>query len=121
VIARFRRAVIAFFVGSPTLPYAISGYPWPGLSKLAEESGEVIQVLGKIVGTGGEVEHWDGTNLRDRVSEELGDLCAAIHFFVDKNNLDRDMIVAQYSRKRQLFEQWHNADPIKRDADRTSR
>ena len=30
-------------------PYSIGSDVWPGLSKLAEESGEVVQVIGKIV------------------------------------------------------------------------
>lgn len=69
-------------------PYSIGSDAWPGLSKLIEECGETIQVAGKLMGTGGAVEHWDGSNLGDRLIEEIGDLQAAIEFFVETNDLD---------------------------------
>jgi NTP pyrophosphatase (non-canonical NTP hydrolase) len=69
-------------------PYAIGSETWPGLSKLVEECGEVLQVAGKLMGTGGQVEHWDGTDLRERMTEELADLLAAIDFLQYMNDLD---------------------------------
>lgn len=39
--------------------FAIGSPVWPGLSKLAEEAGETLQVVGKLMGTGGESAHWD--------------------------------------------------------------
>jgi NTP pyrophosphatase (non-canonical NTP hydrolase) len=61
-------------------PYSIGADKWNGLSKLIEECGEVIQVAGKIIGASGAEEHWDGSNLPQRLLEELGDLQAAIFF-----------------------------------------
>jgi NTP pyrophosphatase (non-canonical NTP hydrolase) len=61
-------------------PFSIGSDIWPGLSKLIEECGEVTQVVGKIIGAHPNVDHWDGTNLRERLQEELADLSAAICF-----------------------------------------
>lgn len=40
--------------------FSLGSRTWPGLSKLVEECGEVLQIAGKIMGTGGTVQHWDG-------------------------------------------------------------
>lgn len=96
-------------------PYSIGSSHWSGLSKLVEELGELQQVLGKILGTGGEVHHWDGTNLKDRLVEEMGDARAALTFFAD-HNLDIDSrrkIGAREVTKLALFNEWHDAgDPL---------
>ncbi len=91
----------------PAGPYSIGSSHWPGLSKLAEEAGEVLQVVGKILGTGGEAQHWDGSNLRDRLQEELADLTAAIVFVVEKNGLDVNALTSRTEEKLELFKQWH--------------
>lgn len=91
------------------LPFAIGGSNWPGLSKLIEECGEVLQVAGKLIATGGQPEHWDGSDLRERVVDELGDLLAALSF-VRKHALTdvEDVHVAIRSQaKYRLFLQWH--------------
>jgi NTP pyrophosphatase (non-canonical NTP hydrolase) len=80
---------------------------WPGLAKLIEECGEVIQVAGKIMATNGEVAHWDGTDLRDRLQEEIGDLVAAIGFVGEYNDLDLDTVEKRIDKKAELFEKWH--------------
>jgi NTP pyrophosphatase (non-canonical NTP hydrolase) len=89
--------------------FAIGSRTWPGLSKLVEECGEVLQVAGKIIATGGEPDHWDGTTLRQRLVDELGDLSAAIGFVVDQNldDLDRHQVEIRRDQKRRLFEDWH--------------
>lgn len=88
--------------------YSIGDRQWPGLGKLAEECGEVLQVVGKLVGTGGAVEHWDGgPPLDDRLEEELGDLLAAIRFVVEKNGLAAAEVEARAARKLDLFRSWH--------------
>ena len=40
--------------------FAIGDKKWPGISKLVEEAGEVTQVAGKLMGSGGDILHWDG-------------------------------------------------------------
>lgn len=88
-------------------PYSIGSDTWPGLSKLIEECGEVIQVAGKIIGTGGEPKHWDGSDLRDRLIEEVADLTAAIEFVTQACVFDWDEINDRAGAKRLLFERWH--------------
>lgn len=90
----------AFSIGSPVVN---------GLSKLIEEAGEVIQVAGKVIALGGLGDHYDGSNLDERLHEELGDLLAAIDFVIVKNRLDKGAIEARRIGKRARFEEW-NAD-----------
>lgn len=90
-------------------PYSIGSDHWTGLSKLIEEAGEVLQVAGKILGTGGEAEHWDGTNLRSRLEEELADLTAAITFVARHNDLDEASMQKRADAKLARFAEWHKA------------
>lgn len=87
--------------------FAIGSTVWPGLSKLIEECGEVQQVAGKLLGTGGAPDHWDGTDLRERLTEELADLKAAIRFVILFNELDRELIETLEEAKMATFELWH--------------
>lgn len=91
--------------------YTIGASQWNGLSKLVEEAGEVIQVAGKIMGTDGDDEHWDGSKLPARLVDELGDLDAAIRFVLEKNKdrLPRDRFRAQSRLKLAKFRAWHKA------------
>lgn len=88
-------------------PYSIGGMPWPGLSKLIEECGEVLQVVGKLIATSGEDKHFDGSDLRVRISEELGDVLAAVRFVIEANGLDVDAIKAHGNVKLATFWRWH--------------
>jgi len=88
--------------------YGIGSDHWPGVSKLIEEMGEVNQVLGKLLGTRGKPNHWDGSDLLDRLHEELGDLEAAIAFLKFANNLDSDRIQNRRIDKLVLFMHWHH-------------
>lgn len=88
--------------------FAIGDAEWPGISKVMEEAGEVVQVCGKLVGTHGAVKHFDGSDLQSRLEGELGDLLAAIDFLIDHNpRLDKDIIAIQHSVKRKVFEEYH--------------
>lgn len=86
--------------------FSIGGHYWPGLSKLIEEAGEVVQVAGKLIGSEGRTDHWSG-DLDQMLHEELGDLLAAIEFFVHHNGLNKDLISDRSDRKRATFDQWH--------------
>jgi len=86
--------------------FSIGGALWPGVSKLIEEAGEVIQVAGKLLGSRGVEVHWDGSNLRERLEEEIADLLAACVFVVEENGLDRDAIDGRAERKLALFQGW---------------
>lgn len=87
-------------------PYSIGSDRWAGTSKVIEECGELQQVLGKLIALGGETDHWDGTNLRDRIGDEMADVLAAIEFFIEENLTDEAYIRARVTRKLDLFRQW---------------
>jgi len=89
--------------------YSIGSSKWPGTSKLIEEMGELAQVLGKLLGNNGEAQHWDGTDLRERLVEELADVRAALMFFIymnlmpEESNRSRDRAHVKLDR----FNEWH--------------
>lgn len=99
----------------PAGPYSIGSDLWPGTSKLLEEMGELNQVLGKLMGVGGDTHqtHWDGTDLRERLHEELADVSAALQFFILTNELDLNIILDRTVQKRRLFETWHAEHKLK--------
>lgn len=91
------------------MTFAIGDQDLPGLSKLTEEAGELLQVVGKLMATHGMAEHWDGTDLRERFVLELGDLSAAIQFVVSRVLTLEEVRVlrARIREKYAKFEQWH--------------
>jgi hypothetical protein len=110
-------------LGSGSGDFSIGGSTWPGLSKLIEECGEAAELLpelilaktiaalqvtsGKLIGSEGRTDHWSG-DLRKRFVEEIGDLRAAITFFVHHNMLDDfQAIEDRTDEKVALFLQWH--------------
>lgn len=88
--------------------YAIGSHHLPGLSKLIEEAGEVSQVAGKIIGIGHMGDHFDGSNLKARLEEEIADLVAACAFVSEKLGLDHEAMGTRADEKRALFERWHD-------------
>lgn len=89
-------------------PYCIGSDEWNGLSKLVEELGELQQVCGKLIGSEGSVDHWSG-NLQEKFIEELGDVYAALDFFINNNFSSYDMtrIETQRYQKEAKFIQWN--------------
>lgn len=87
--------------------YSIGSDHLPGLSKLVEELGECGQVAGKIMGRGGFGQHWDGSDLKARLEEEIADVQAAMVFFSHANDLDVDAICARIREKSETFGRWH--------------
>lgn len=97
-------------------PFSIGQNIWPGVSKLIEECGEVLQVAGKLIATGGRTDHWSGHDLGADLEEELGDLLAAITFVIQHNpQLGSLAIADRTEEKTELFEAWH-ARPISGDS-----
>lgn len=90
-------------------PFSLGQNVWPGIAKLSEESGEVIQVIGKLIATGGRTDHWSGLDLQRALIEEMGDVRAALHFVAIHNDLDQDAIRQRMVDKLALFEEWHAA------------
>lgn len=89
--------------------FAFGDVEWPGLAKLAEESGELVQVIGKLMMTHGDPAYWDGVDLRKRLIEEMADQAAAIGF-VNRHVLtpqESEAMTARMAEKRALFEKWH--------------
>ena len=88
--------------------YSIGSDRWPGTSKVLEEMGELAQVLGKLIGNGGMTDHFDGSDLRQRLIEELADTAAAIDFFTSENltTIEQVKISARFQEKLQWFRQW---------------
>jgi NTP pyrophosphatase (non-canonical NTP hydrolase) len=80
---------------------------WAGLSKLSEECGETVQVIGKLIATDGNSNHWDGSDLYDRIEEEIADVLAAAQFVIDYNGLDQKAITQRMNQKYALFSEWH--------------
>lgn len=96
--------------------FSIGSAVWPGLSKLNEECGETIQVIGKLMGTGGERMHWDGTDLKVRLEEELGDILGAVDFVLKHCDLDGHAVAERSVAKLNLFNKWHaEQDRARRD------
>lgn len=88
--------------------FEIGSKEWPGLSKVIEECGEVLQVAGKLMGSKGDPNHFDGTNLTLRLEEELGDLLAAIDFFMGyANDVSMFNIQQRKQAKYKVFYGWH--------------
>lgn len=92
-------------------PYSIGSTHCPGLSKLVEEAGEVQQVVGKIMGLGGFGQHWDGSDLRARLVEEMGDVMAACQFVAEANGLELRRVRERALVKLETFRRWHRGEP----------
>jgi NTP pyrophosphatase (non-canonical NTP hydrolase) len=88
--------------------YSIGSKKWPGTSKLIEEMGELAQVLGKLIGNDGAPAHWDGTDLRERLIEEIADVVAALNFFRGENLTFAESVRAQdrTDAKLRQFQAW---------------
>lgn len=92
--------------------FAFGDEKWPGLAKLAEEAGEVVQVVGKLMMTHGDVMHWDGSDLEYRLLNEMADLAAAIDFVVGNQSRDqRSNFRDRREEKLRLFQSWHR-EPV---------
>jgi NTP pyrophosphatase (non-canonical NTP hydrolase) len=90
--------------------FAIGADKWAGISKLNEEAGEVIQVIGKLMATYGVTAHWEGTDLAERLEDEMGDVLAAIDFVLMHNQspLSAKKVMERRAEKLALFNKWHD-------------
>lgn len=89
--------------------YAFGDKEWPGLAKLAEEIGEVGQVIGRLMMTHGSSEHWTGNDLRSDLIDEMADVKAAIEFMEMKtlSTPEADYLRRRVERKVLKFLSWH--------------
>ena len=93
--------------GMKEAPFTFGSDTWPGLAKLIEECGEVLQIAGKLITTNGENNYWDDRDLHKDLAEELGDLVAATSFVITYSGLDDDEVFERADMKMVLFEEWH--------------
>lgn len=85
----------------------VGGTYWPGLAKLNEECGELIQVIGKIMAYPLGTSHPDGgPDLTERLSDELADVMAAAEFVLEKNRGIPDT-TERWAAKTKRFNAWH--------------
>lgn len=82
-------------------PFAFGAPEWSGVAKLVEELGELQAVLGKLIGTAGDRQHWQG-DLVPQLEEEMGDVGAHSAY------LRRGRIETRWDLKEQLFSKWHD-------------
>ena len=80
---------------------------WPGLAKLVEECGEVLQIAGKLIATGGDTSHWSGLDLGDCLTEELGDVLASALFVIENSDISEQAVWDRVLAKTALYEEWH--------------
>lgn len=79
-----------------------------GLAKLAEELGELQQVVGKMLAYGAG-EHPDGGKLLiNRLEEEMADVCAAIDFVSITHKVNVNFVQERSLKKVEQFMRWHH-------------
>jgi NTP pyrophosphatase (non-canonical NTP hydrolase) len=79
-----------------------------GLAKLAEELGELQQIVGKKLAFFHTDEHPDGKgSLKVRLEEEIADVLAATDFVRETFDLDHKLIEARRLSKFDRFWEWH--------------
>jgi hypothetical protein len=81
---------------------------WPGISRLAAQAAQVLEVSGRIADSSGdrsgEGSGADGDDDRASLQDELGGLRAAIDYVIGRNGLDWNAINRERDRKRALYE-----------------
>lgn len=82
-----------------------------GLAKLAEECGELVQVIGKKLAYPVTQDHPDGgPPLDDRLRDEMADVMAAIGVVSEIYDMDKEAFFQRASAKRDLFMKWHKEE-----------
>lgn len=92
----------------PATPFGIGSPVWPGLAKATEESGELGQVIGKLMAfPGGWHPDENDENLVTRLEKEIADVMAACQYIVRANGLDISFITGRAESKYRRFRRWH--------------
>lgn len=103
---------IRLTIGDPATgsgDFSLGGALWPGTSKMIEEQGELLQVLGKLMGSEGRTDHWSG-DLIPMMEDELADVLAATKIFIELNpKLNRVRIDERAAEKMRTFREWHHS------------
>lgn len=98
------------------VPYSFGTDLHPGFAKIVEESGELLEVIGKILVIGGSTIHWTG-DLRKALHSEMADVSAALDFYVaqpeNMSTDERQLFFKRKMTKLAKFENWQaNPDPL---------
>ena len=79
-----------------------------GLAKLAEECGELLQVIGKRLAYYDTDQHPDkGPPLSRRLVDEMADVTAVIQFVLDAHELDKSRFEGRVRGKLMRLREWH--------------
>jgi NTP pyrophosphatase (non-canonical NTP hydrolase) len=83
-------------------------HKWPGIAKLCEEAGEVVQIIGNLMMIRGATNHWSG-DLREKLIEEIADVTAAAVFVTNEcfTEEERTAIYTRRAAKLTKFYSWH--------------
>ncbi len=83
---------------------------YKGLLKLNEECAELGQITSKQIAYYGEEIYPDGTDLKERLVEEIGDVLATIEYVILHNMLPVGAIYERKAKKLEKFEKWRNEE-----------
>lgn len=87
---------------------------WTGLAKVGEEAAEVVQEVMKVIATDGDLIYGNGMELCEQhLWDELGDLIAAIRYFVEKNSVPVSYLEARATLKRLQYEEWFERERVR--------
>lgn len=81
-----------------------------GLAKLAEELGELQQVVGKLLAYPNGTHPDGGPPLLERLEDEAADVTAALAFVSQTHGMNTDRVKRRAAVKLVRFQRWH-ADP----------
>lgn len=84
---------------------------WPGLYKVLEESNELGVELAKLLMVDGDAKaYWGDRDLTGNIEDELGDLHAILHFFIEENSkrglLNKEKIEIRKKKKLKRYNDW---------------
>ena len=77
-----------------------------GLTKLVEELSELVVVAAKRIAYPNDLYHPDGSNQRERLQDEMGDVLAIIEYVRNTQALNLAQIQARQATKLRLYRQW---------------
>lgn len=85
------------------VPYTMSSQDWPGLAKLAEECGELVQVIGRII----QGYHPNGELLHNLI-DEMGDVRASLIFVCESNGIPKKAVHDRADIKLEKYRGWRD-------------
>lgn len=102
-------------------PFAFGAPDWSGVAKLNEELGELVALVGKLMATGGDPQHWQG-DLRPKLLEEMADVSASIEHVLTFafESGSRMTYQVRIGTKLRLFARWHQDGLVWRASQHTS-